>query len=162
MKKKFSVDQKKARAAYAREWRRNNPEKSAAHAKTSRSKNKDKVLKRQRKWVEENKEKHINNSKEWYKNNKEKVRNRQLIRTFGISIVQYNEMLAAQNGVCSLCGGGPDAKNKMLAVDHCHKTGKIRSLLCRGCNVGIGNLKDDPQLLENAAKYIRRFNEQEN
>ena len=156
MKKKLSREQKKRRAEYARLWRKNNPEKVAEHAKKSRAKNRGKVLARQRKWREENLEWCVQKSKEWYENNKDRVRNNQLVKEFGITLDQYNSMLEKQNGVCALCFGGPDAKSKKLAVDHCHSTGKIRSLLCRGCNVGIGNLKDSPELLEKAAQYIRR------
>lgn len=155
MKKKLSIEQKMARKEYARQWRKNNPQKSAEHAKRSRIKNKDKIVERQRKWCAQNKEHHIQNSKEWYKNNKDRVRDLRLQREFGMTLEEYNAMFVSQNGLCSICGGGPDAKNKRLAVDHDHKTGKIRSLLCRGCNVGIGNLKDSPDLLEKAAKYIR-------
>lgn len=158
MKKKLSQEQKQSRAEYSKKWRKNNPEKAAAHAKKSRIKNRDKVLKRQRKWREKNEEHCLNMSKEWYRNNKNRVKDLQLQREFGITLQQYNEMLLVQNGTCAICFNGPDAKNKMLAVDHDHKTGKIRSLLCRGCNVGIGNLKDDPKLLIKAAQYLLNHN----
>lgn len=157
MKKELSIDQKKSRAEYARKWRRDNPEKTASHAKKSRIKNKEKVKERQKKWASENVEHRSQKQREWYQNNKDRIRDLQLQNQFGITIKQYDTMLLLQNGVCGLCGGDSDAKNKTFAVDHDHSNGRIRALLCRGCNVGIGNLKDSPELLEKAASYIRKF-----
>ena len=157
MKKTLSKEQKTQRSLYAKQWRAKNPEKTAEHSKKSRIKNKDKIRERQRKWRNKNIEYQTQKSKEWYANNKDRVRDLQLKKEFGISLDKYNEMLDNQNGSCFLCGGGPDAKHKNLAVDHDHATGKVRALLCRGCNVGIGNLKDNPELLEKAAKYIRNY-----
>lgn len=157
MKNKLTKEQKIQRASYSREWRKNNKDKVAASSKKARIKNRDKILECQRKWLIKNKEKHIKNSKLWYQNNKDRVRDNQLKRQFGISLEEYNKILDNQSGVCHLCGGGPDVKSKKLAVDHDHETGKIRALLCRGCNVGIGNLKDDFNLLRKAADYIEKF-----
>ena len=126
-------------------------------AKKYRDSNKDKVRKRHDKWMNENSDEVKKDQREYYHLNKERIRDNYLRRTFGISLKEYNDLLALQNNVCELCGGSPVVKDKGFAVDHCHKTGKIRALLCRGCNVGIGNLKDDPELLEKAAAYIRKY-----
>ena len=93
--------------------------------------------------------------KYYHERYKTKARDSLLKRCFGITLEEYGKMLENQGDVCAICGGSPDAKGKEFAVDHDHNTGKIRALLCRGCNVGIGNLKDDPELLEKAAAYIR-------
>lgn len=76
---------------------------------------------------------------------------------------QYQGMLRAQGGRCSICGtDGRDApvtrrtRHRFLRIDHCHKTGVVRGLLCDTCNLGIGNFKDDPLWLETAAAYLRR------
>ena len=60
---------------------------------------------------------------------------------------------------CKICGKqhDPTIKRGRLYVDHCHHTGAVRSLLCQQCNIGMGNLKDDPEILEKAAAYIRSF-----
>ena len=85
---------------------------------------------------------------------------RALRDSFGISLERYQEMLEEQDHKCAICGtsdaGTRKGKPKMLAVDHCHDSGKIRGLLCESCNQGIGKLKDDPTILRKAADYIER------
>jgi hypothetical protein len=67
-------------------------------------------------------------------------------------------MYEEQNGVCWICEkrtrGRGEEKNT-LAVDHNHKTGKIRGLLCSNCNTGLGNLRDSIELLEKAITYLK-------
>jgi hypothetical protein len=55
---------------------------------------------------------------------------------FGMDRAEYDGMLAAQGGVCKLCGKSPGTYR--LAVDHCHRTGAVRALLCMGCNRSLG------------------------
>lgn len=78
---------------------------------------------------------------------------------YGISEEDYQRMLLDQGGVCAVCGKGEarvfNGKLCPLSVDHCHRSGKVRGLLCSHCNVGIGNLKDDPDLLRKAAQYLK-------
>lgn len=94
----------------------------------------------------------------WRRENAEKYKDKTLKSDFGISIDQYNEMLLSQKGCCAICNHPETAsrsgKIKALAVDHCHETGNIRSLLCSTCNVGLGAYKDKPELLRQAAEYI--------
>ena len=59
---------------------------------------------------------------------------------------------------CEICGGPPKSGNKYLAIDHCHKTGKLRGMLCDLCNTALGKFKDSEELLTNAIKYIRKYN----
>ena len=63
----------------------------------------------------------------------------------------YNAMWLAQDGKCAICR---QVCIKALAVDHCHKTGKIRGLLCMRCNTALGMFKDDPALLLKAIEYL--------
>lgn len=86
----------------------------------------------------------------------------QRLRRFGLTIADYEAMLATQNGLCAVCGRAETSRANngevmLLAVDHDHVTGSVRALLCRSCNTGIGLLGDDPALLEVAAGYIRSF-----
>ena len=64
----------------------------------------------------------------------------------------YNTLLRQQYGVCAICGD-PPGKRK-FAIDHDHKTDKVRGLLCFKCNVAVGFLRDDPNLMLCASKYI--------
>jgi len=76
------------------------------------------------------------------------------LKKFGIDEAHYQRMLRKQNGICAVCDGPPDGPS--FCVDHCHITGEIRGLLCHSCNLGIGNLGDDPNILRRAAKYLER------
>jgi hypothetical protein len=74
-----------------------------------------------------------------------------------MTVEQYEEILAKQNGCCAICESGQaDVKGKKINfhVDHCHTTGKVRGLLCHSCNVTIGLMKDSPLLLRKAAMYL--------
>jgi hypothetical protein len=74
---------------------------------------------------------------------------------YGLSVEDYSRMLASQGGVCKLCGSPPGTgRQKRLHVDHDHKTGKVRGLLCDHCNHALGKMKDDPVLLRKAAAYL--------
>ena len=73
-------------------------------------------------------------------------------KRYGITVDDYNQMLAEQNGACAICKCPPTTKR--LAIDHCHTTGKVRGLLCGPCNVSLGQFRDDPRVLLEAAKYL--------
>ncbi len=81
-----------------------------------------------------------------------KQRDRRLRKTYGISLADYNRMLKAQGGGCYICGRKP--KNRALDVDHSHRTGKVRGILCHRCNRGLTWFSDDPVLFRKAAKYL--------
>lgn len=86
-------------------------------------------------------------------------KHRNLRKSYGISFEQYSEMLRVQNGVCDICHKPPmqqAQQSSVLCVDHDHDTGIVRSLICSNCNKGLGQFKDDPDLLEEAAAYLRR------
>jgi hypothetical protein len=91
--------------------------------------------------------------KEYYDSRKEHVKNQMLFRNYGITLDKYNEMLAAQNYVCAICEK-TNKDNRSLHVDHDHKTGSVRSLLCSKCNTSIGLMDEDKTLLSKAIKYL--------
>ncbi len=102
-------------------------------------------------------------SKRYYRLNKAKkqayARKRDKIISiikYGITLDDYNTMLREQNCCCAICG-----KHKLLFkirmfIDHCHITGKVRGLLCRNCNMGIGLLKENVESLKKAIKYLEQ------
>lgn len=87
---------------------------------------------------------------------KDARRNQLLQKNFGITLEKYREMLSLQNGLCAICFGTEELR--MLAVDHCHKTGKIRGLLCRYCNQALGIMKDDVERMLRAVEYLKKAN----
>lgn len=86
-----------------------------------------------------------------------KDRESQLLKRYGLTIQDYDQLLVAQGGVCHICGGPSHIRDNdplSFAVDHCHATGKVRGLLCANCNRGLGLFKDDPDRLMAAAMYL--------
>ena len=103
--------------------------------------------------------------KKYYSKNRSKYREHQLKYKFGMTIAEYNIMLNRQGGTCAICNEENFTREKgthnnksvpmSLAVDHNHKTGQVRGLLCNGCNTSLGKFKDDPILLEKAIQYLK-------
>lgn len=79
---------------------------------------------------------------------------------FGVDAAKYQGMLQDQKGCCAICKqpeshkDGQSGKPKDLAVDHDHKTGAVRALLCSSCNTALGLFNDDPALLSAAKAYL--------
>lgn len=97
--------------------------------------------------------------KKQYRNSqkaKDTRRNQLLLKHFNITLEKYNEMLLNQNGVCAICLKHDEKAVRSLAVDHCHKTGKIRGLLCRYCNQALGILNDDIERMKKAVEYLSK------
>ena len=106
-------------------------------------------------WRDSNPEKAKEVEQKYVKAHPEKVALKQrrcsLKRKYGITLDDYNSMLEAQGGRCAICH---QEKSETLAVDHDHKTGKVRGLLCGHCNNVIGFAEDKIELLESAIKYL--------
>ena len=75
-----------------------------------------------------------------------------LRKEYGLSVETYNHMVDAQKNRCKICH---TKFTKVPCVDHCHKTGKVRGLLCRACNVGLGAFRDTEKLFLRAIKYLK-------
>lgn len=75
---------------------------------------------------------------------------------YGITPEQYDALLAQQDGKCALCGNPPTGRRR-LCVDHSHKNGRVRALLCDPCNAGLGAFRDDPKLLTKAAAFVSAY-----
>ena len=90
----------------------------------------------------------------WREKERARVRKstrKRLLATFGLTLEDYDRLLAEQGGRCGLCRR---KSKKTLAVDHCHKTRRIRRLLCNDCNSMLGFAGDDPDVLVMAAVYL--------
>lgn len=83
-------------------------------------------------------------------------------REYGITSEQYESLLRGQNYGCAICGTKstgvkePGKKERSFMIDHCHKTGVVRGLLCHHCNLGIGQFRDRSDLLSKAIAYLGR------
>lgn len=83
------------------------------------------------------------------------------LKRYGITPQIYKEMLDNQGGVCAICGVREDIVKKSgrvqrLSIDHCHRTGEVRGLLCSRCNVGLGNFEDDIDIMASAISYLQQ------
>jgi len=91
----------------------------------------------------------------YHKNNRAKVTKQQLIshrrRRYGLTEEKYNNMILSQNNLCAICN---KSSRKTLHIDHSHKTGEVRGLLCNNCNTGIGFFKEDISIFTRAIKYL--------
>lgn len=85
-------------------------------------------------------------------------KNGQLKRNYGITIEDFNKMFDEQLGHCAICGKHQTELGQSLCVDHNHDTGKVRGLLCINCNAGLGNFKDDSELVFRALEYLENRN----
>lgn len=98
-------------------------------------------------------ESHKENQRKTAHRRKPYNRNWTLKARYGITSDQFETMFATQGSVCALCKSDKSDK-KNFVVDHCHKTGKVRGILCSYCNRALGMMKDDPEVLRKAIKYL--------
>lgn len=95
-------------------------------------------------------------SVEYYKLTSKESNLRRRCKKRGITVDQYFEMLKTQNNKCEICLNVFNAK-KDCAIDHCHETGKVRSLLCDNCNTMLGLSKESINTLERSIKYLQKY-----
>lgn len=114
-------------------------------------------------WNKANKERYNENGIRSYRKNPATKKRREQARAakrYGITIQEYDAMFKAQKGLCAICGKPERTRNRVdasirsLAIDHDHKTGKVRALLCVQCNGGLGQFDDNLKLLQAAILYL--------
>jgi hypothetical protein len=96
-------------------------------------------------------------SKYWNKSSKAKRHNAWLKR-YGLTKEEYETMFNNQNGLCLICKK-QCSSGQNLSVDHCHKTGRIRGLLCKKCNSALGMLEDNIEYFQTAILYLKSYEE---
>jgi hypothetical protein len=81
-----------------------------------------------------------------------------MLRKYGLNHDKFSDLFAEQKGKCGICRTSDVGRkgSSTLHIDHCHTTGKVRGLLCNGCNNGLGRFKDDPILLRRAIAYLKK------
>lgn len=97
----------------------------------------------------------------WRRKNAERAKWYSLRKQFGIEWDEYQGLIKLHNGLCAICNQPETAKTlsgvtRDLAVDHCHKTGKIRGLLCTGCNMTVGHCDKHPELIDGLIAYLEK------
>ncbi len=124
------------------------------YGKAYRAENREKETEKVRRWRAANPEKHAECGRRYREKNREKERARKREHRYGITAEQYIALLAEQNGMCAI---GKETCTGELHVDHCHTSGNVRGLVCRSCNLMLGNAQDNPAILLSAAEYLRRI-----
>ena len=136
--KKKMFNRKEYNKRYGKKYRAEHSIALRAYNLNYKKKKKEALKKERKVWASKNK-KRISSV---VRANKLKVR-------YGLTPEEYEKLSTKQLKKCAICGAG-----KKLDVDHCHKTKRIRGLLCGNCNRGLGLFKDDPNILQNAIKYL--------
>lgn len=153
---------------YGKNWRKENRERINELQRIRRAQNPEREKNYRKKYYyahrEELVQKMREKAKRFRKDNPEKIkeidRKHSLKKEHNITTNQYKDLVDKQNGKCAICNQFETRKNnksgliKKLCVDHDHKTGIIRGILCDGCNQGLGSFKDSPNLLNSAKNYL--------
>jgi hypothetical protein len=147
MTKRVSDVRRRKQKGYSRKWREAHPEQYKNNL---------------RKWRRENRSRWNAYVRKYRKRNPDRFKNYDLKKRFGISVLDYCELLLKQQGVCAIClqperRNGNGGRIKDLAVDHDHATGKVRGLLCCDCNTALGLLNEDPVRARALIDYIVRY-----
>ena len=133
-----------------RERRITDPERYRGYRQRKYAKDRDKILAANRAWALAN---------------PDKVLAIRLRHSFGMTVDEFTQKMATQEGRCAICMTDMTltgevhkngARRRGVCVDHCHETGAIRALLCTSCNKGLGYFKDDPARMRAAADYIEK------
>lgn len=107
------------------------------------------------KWQKENKEQLSLQKKEWRRRNPDKQKSISLKHAFNMTFDEYCNLKEVQNNCCAICQINEE-ESGTLCVDHCHKTGTIRGLLCNSCNKMLGFSKDKIDTLNKAIDYLNK------
>jgi hypothetical protein len=130
---------------------------AAKHAERQRGyyqKNKERLLSQQAAYRERNKASIYAKQKEYRDRNRPVISARNRHKKYGITPAEFDALISGQGGRCAICADRLDVDGyRKIHVDHCHTTGRVRSILCSGCNVGLGHFRESPELLRKAAAY---------
>lgn len=140
-----------------RKWRAKNTEYVRQKRREYSAKNAERIKQYSKAYSAKHAEKINRRSIEWQRNNPEAVLRIKLKHKYGITPDEMRSIMEKQNHVCAICGTDNfNNRGRCLEVDHCHSTGRIRGMLCSGCNAAIGLMKDNPVVLRAAATYLER------
>lgn len=151
--------------AYHKQWREKNREKTRAASARWRARNPEKVKADNRKWHAANSEQSRANHIRWKAENPDYQRQHAWLRKYGLSAIEFYTMLRVQRGCCAICSkqfdsDAPRGSPNKPHIDHNHSTGKVRALLCSGCNFGVGQFKELADSMRKAAAYVETHSRQ--
>jgi Recombination endonuclease VII len=137
-------ERKEKQRGYGREWFRKHWAEDAGFRDKHRAKTREQYREKKDEINEQRRERYATDPE---------YRHRRL-RKYGLTFEEMQELMARQQGACGIC---EQPFHSPPHVDHCHVTGLVRGLLCRGCNLGLGNLKDNPDFAHKAGAYLERW-----
>ena len=113
-----------------------------------------------KRYYQENKEEMLAKRREYNHIHKKRLMNNIYLKTYGLTLEQYDQMFENQQGRCIICNEKETVTGrwetiKRLAVDHNHKTGKVRGLLCGSCNLLLGAVEDKSELINKMLEYLK-------
>jgi hypothetical protein len=133
-------------------------ESSRERSKRRYAENKDRILASQKLYRAANKDHRREIEKRYRAANKdrrrESVRNAQLKHKYGITREEHAALFSAQGFKCAACRSGDPGGRSGWHTDHCHVSGVVRGILCRGCNTSLGQMKEDARAIRALADYI--------
>lgn len=142
-------------AARKKQYYQDNKVEIAAKKKQYYQDNKAEIATAQRRYYQDHKAEIIERTKRYGRSHKIETRHNKLIYSYGVGLDEYDKLFTVQEGRCAICGKHQTELSKVLSIDHDHRTGKIRGLLCQNCNLALGNVFDDIWILEHAIKYLQ-------
>ncbi len=107
-------------------------------------------------WISLNMEQHIKGTEKSRKKRFQYLRVYNRKKKYNLTDAQHQKMLLEQNNLCAICLLIPETLTKPLYVDHDHKTGKVRGLLCQKCNTAFGMFLESEEIMQNAISYSKR------
>ncbi len=149
-----------AHNAAGRKWKANNPERVLESNSNYRNLNRNKVRAASIKWKISNRLKANASVSRYRRRHPERVRlslRRSRLKAYGLTPESFEAKLVSQNYRCPICGPESEITTTNLVVDHCHKSGKVRDLLCSKHNSGLGLFSEDAETLLRAAEYILKW-----
>lgn len=156
-KKRYKENREEA-ILRAAKWKRENKERVRELNRIDREKNPEKYKKWREDYEKRNRDHLRSQGKEFRERHKDRLQKKAVCKLHNIEISDYEEMVKDQENKCKICGMEETriwkGKPMRLCIDHDHKTGKIRGLLCHSCNTGLGKFCDNTDLLERAIMYL--------
>lgn len=132
---------------YRRDWITKNPQRHRDHCNKAKETNREKIRTWNRAYMERKR-----------KENPEQIalyqQRSHFKRNYGVTLKWRDKQIETQGNLCAICKQAPQQQG--LAVDHCHKTGKVREMLCNHCNTGLHRMEQDIEWFRAAEAYLRR------